>query len=111
MMAGGQGERPAAGDSRVAAGGEEQAAAGGDVSSGGNGVQGQEFRILSEQPLHSRYITMYNRTVQFPEVGRQQQAPWEGAGRSKHGGVGVLRAACTGHPSLASLSTGPSAGV
>lgn len=28
--------------------------------------QQQPFRILSEEILHKRYLTLYNRTVQFP---------------------------------------------
>ena len=65
------GDAPGAADGRGSAnsadggspGGDQQAAAGAAPLQDGD----PRFRVLSEQVLHRRYLTLYNRSVQFPE--------------------------------------------
>ncbi len=41
--------------------------------------QQQPFRILSEEILHRRYLTLYNRTVQFPAEDGGAEVRWPAA--------------------------------
>lgn len=38
----------------------------GDGSAGSNAAENAEFSVVSETVLHRRYLTLYNRSVQFP---------------------------------------------